>query len=104
MLWRHFWNLERPHEPTAATAVEAIAEAGMDPVVEESLLPEDPRAAKRREFEGPQWCRNLCLPPEREPEVTALVADVPFPRERVTIWWDIARLGRGQTSRTVVSA
>jgi len=91
MLWRHFWNLERPHEPTAATAVEAIAEAGLDPVVEESLLPEDPRAAKRREFEGAQWCRNLCLPPEREPEVTALVADVPFPRERVTIWWDVDR-------------
>ncbi|MCE2513139.1 MAG: methyltransferase domain-containing protein [Acidimicrobiia bacterium] len=91
MLWRHFWNLERPYEPTAATAVEAIAEAGLNPVVEESLLPEDPRAAKRREFEGPQWCRNLCLPPEREPEVTALVADVPFPRERVTIWWDIDR-------------
>ena len=91
MLWRHFWNLERPHEPTAATAIEAIAEAGLDPVVEESLLPEDPRAAKRLEFEGPQWCRNLCLPPEREPEVAALVADVPFPRERVTIWWNVNR-------------
>ena len=91
MLWRHFWNLERPHEPTAATAVEAIAEAGLDPVAEESLLPEDPRAAVRREFEAPQWCRNLCLPPEREPEVAALVADVPFPRERVTIWWDTGR-------------
>ena len=88
MLWRHFWNLERPHEPTAATAVEAIAEAGFDPVVEKSLLPEDPRAAVRREFEGGQWCRNLCLPPEREPEVAALIADVPFPSERVTIWWD----------------
>ncbi len=91
MLWRHFWNLERPHEPTAATAVEAIAEAGLDPVAEESLLPEDPRAAARREFEGPQWCRNLCLPPEREPEVAALIAGAPFPRERVTIWWDIER-------------
>ena len=91
MLWRHFWNLERPHEPTAATAVEAIAEAGLDPVVEESLLPEDPRIARRRELEAPQWCRNLCLPPEREPEVAELLADVPFPRERVTIWWDVNR-------------
>ncbi len=91
MLWRHFWNLERPHEPTAATAVEAIAEAGLHPVAEESLLPEDPRAAARQEFQGAQWCRNLCLPPEREPEVAALIADVPFPRERVTIWWDTDR-------------
>ena len=91
MLWRHFWNLERPHEPTAATAVEVITEAGLDPVVEESVLPEDPRVARRRELEAPQWCRNLCLPPEREPEVAALIADVPFPRERVTIWWDVDR-------------
>ena len=88
LLWRHFWNLERPHEPTAATAVEAIAEAGLEPVVEESLLPEDPRAAQRRQFEAAAWCRNLCLPAEREPEVAALMADLPFPRQRVTIWWD----------------
>ena len=91
LLWRHFWNLERPHEPTAATAVEAITETGLNPVAEESRLPEDPRAVARRELEGPQWCRNLCLPPEREPEVAALIADIPFPRERVTIWWDVDR-------------
>ena len=52
MLWRHFWNLERPHEPTAATAVEAIAEAGLNPIAEESLLPEDPRAAVRPRVRG----------------------------------------------------
>ena len=91
MLWRHFWNLDRPHEPTATTAVEVIAEAGLDPVVEESLLPEDRRASKRSELEPAQWCRNLCLPPEREAEVAAQIADVPFPRERVTIWWDVER-------------
>ena len=89
MLWHHFWNLERPHEPTAATAVEVIVEAGLDPVVEESLLPEDRFASKRRDLEPAQWCRNLCLPSEREAEVAALIADVPFPRERVTIWWDV---------------
>ena len=90
-LWRHFWNLERPHEPTAATAVEVVAEAGLDPVVEESLLPEDRHASKRSDLEPAQWCRNMCLPPEREAEVAALIADVPFPRERVTIWWDVRR-------------
>ena len=89
MLWRHFWDLERPHEPTAATAVEAIGEAGLKPVVEEFVLPDDPRAAARDELQASQWCRNLCLPPEREPEVAALIADIPFPRERVTIWWDV---------------
>ncbi|MCY4068657.1 MAG: methyltransferase domain-containing protein [Acidimicrobiaceae bacterium] len=87
-LWQHFWGLQRPHEPTAATAVEAIAEAGFEPVVEESLLGDDPRAEQRRAFEAAQWCRNLCLPPEREPEVAELMAGQPFTRERVTIWWD----------------
>ena len=91
MLWRHFWNLERPHEPTASTAVEVIVEAGLDPAVEEFLLPEDPRAAIRNELQASQWRRNLCLPPEREAEVAELVADVPFPRERVAIWWDVDR-------------
>ncbi len=87
-LWHHFWGLERPHEPTAATAVEALNEAGFNPVVEESLLGDDPRAEQRQAFEAAQWCRNLCLPPEREPEVAELVAQNPFTRERVTIWWD----------------
>ena len=90
-LWRHFWDLERPHEPTAAMAVEAIVEAGLDPVVEESLLPADRFVSRRTDLEAAQWCRNLCLPPEREAEVAALIADVPFPRERVTIWWDVDR-------------
>ena len=91
MLWRHFWDLERPHEPTSATAVEAIVEAGLDPVVEESLLPEDRFVNRRTDLEAAQWRRNLCLPPEREAEVAALIADVPFPRERVTIWWNVQR-------------
>ncbi len=90
MLWHHFWGLDRPHEPTAATAVEAVTEAGFNPVVEESLLGDDPRAEKRQAFEAVQWCRNLCLPPEREPEVAELVAQNPFTRERVTLWWDTA--------------
>ena len=90
-LWRHFWDLERPHEPTAAMAVEVIVEAGLDPVVEESLLPADRFTSRRTDHEAAQWCRNLCLPQEREAEVAALIADVPFPRERVTIWWDVDR-------------
>ena len=89
MLWLHFWNLQRPYEPTAATAVEAITETGLNPVVEEFLLPDDPREAVRNQLQAGQWRRNLCLPPEREAEVAELIADVPFPRERVAIWWDV---------------
>ena len=90
-LWRHFWNLERPHEPTASSAVDVVAEAGLNPVVEESLLPDDRFYSKRSDLEAAHWCRNMCLPPAREAEVAALMAGVPFPRERVTIWWNIDR-------------
>ena len=90
-LWRHFWDLDRPHEPTASTAVEVLVEAGLSPVVEESLLPEDRFASKRSDLEAAHWCRYMCLPPEREAEVAALMAEAPFPRERVTIWWDTER-------------
>ncbi len=88
-MWRHFWNLERPHEPTAAMAAEAITQAGHSPVVEESLLPEDRFTSKRSDHAVAHWCRLLCLPPEREAEVAALMAEAPFPLERVTIWWDV---------------
>ena len=91
MLWRHFWGLERPHGPTATHAVEAIVEAGLHPVVEESLLPEDRLDNRRTDLEAAQWRHNLCLPREREAEVAALLADVPFPRKRVTIWWTVDR-------------
>ena len=90
-LWRHFWDLDRPREPTASTAVDVLVEAGLSPVVEESLLPEDRFASKRSDLEAAHWCRYMCLPPEREAEVAALVAEAPFPRERVTIWWDTDR-------------
>ena len=90
-LWRHFWDLDRPREPTASTAVEVLVEAGLSPVVEESLLAEDRFASKRSDLEAAHLCRYMCLPPEREAEVAALVAEAPFPRERVTIWWDTDR-------------
>ena len=90
-LWRHFWDLDRPREPTASTAVEVLVEAGLSPIVEESLLPEDRFASKRSDLEAAHWCRYMCLPPEREAEVAALMAEAPFPRERVTIWWDTDR-------------
>ncbi len=89
VLWRHFWNLERPREPTSAVAVQAIREAGIDARVEEWTFPAERFADRPRHLEAAYWCRQLCLEPEREPECEALIADVPFPRERVTIWWDV---------------
>ena len=90
-LWRHFWDLERPREPTALTASKAIAEAGFAPMVEESLIPPGRTAARSAGLDAAAWCRQLCLPPERQAECAAIMADKPFPGERVTIWWDTNR-------------
>ncbi len=86
-LWRHFWDLDRPSGPTAAIAAQALRSAGF-PVQLESSTPtarDDTRAAG---VEAAFWCRQLCLPPEREPEVAALLPELPFPANRVTLWWD----------------
>ena len=87
-LWRHCWNLERPREPTAADAIAAIAQAGLNAVAEEFTLSEARFASRRTDLEAAYWCRQMCLPSEREAEVATMMADAPFPREQVTIWWD----------------
>jgi SAM-dependent methyltransferase len=93
-LWRHFWGLERPAGPDASLAAEVLREAGL-PVSQQSSPPtarDDHRAAP---VEAAFWCRQLCLPPEREPEVAALLAQLAFPTTRVTLWWDVpARSGQ----------
>jgi SAM-dependent methyltransferase len=87
-LWRHFWGLDRPTGPTAALAAEALREAGFRVQVEPS--PQTPRREERTpSVEARFWCRQLCLPPEREDEVAALLRDLPFPSGRVTLWWDV---------------
>ena len=88
-LWRHFWNLERPREPTSASAAEVVEEAGFDPVVEESHLPAGRLAPQRADLEAAWWCQQLCLPAGRVREVADMMAVAPSPRERITIWWDV---------------
>ena len=87
-LWQHFWDLKLPHEPTAADAADAIAQAGLDPVVEHFEQSKDGFSPERAALAASHVCRQLCLADERTPEVAALLADTEFPRERVAIWWD----------------
>lgn len=89
-LWRHFWDLDRPSGPAAALAVEVLQEAGF-PVVREDGAPTERDTVRAAPVEAGFWCRQLCLPPEREPEVGQLLADLPFPATRVTLWWDTGR-------------
>lgn len=87
-LWRHFWDLDRPTGPDAGLAAQVLREAGF-PVLREDSEPtarDDRRAAS---VEAAFWCRQLCLPAEREPEVGERLVQLPFPTSRVTLWWDV---------------
>lgn len=89
-LWKHFWNLDRPDVPTSDVAAAALREGGLDVRVEQTVgtARDDSRAVP---VDAAFWCRLLCLPPEREPEVAEQLVGIEFPTERVTIWWDTGR-------------
>ena len=88
-LWRHFHGIERPEGPTVELAVAVLEEAGLSVTVEpfaSSPRPRPPRA---------EWVafvrRRLCLPPERDAEVDALLPPddaLLRPRQVATVWWD----------------
>ncbi len=85
-LWRHFWDVDRPEGPTADDAIAVLREAGIEPAVERA-----PRVGRsiNRENRVASVRRYLCLPPERDPEIDALLGDDVFARgEVVTLWWD----------------
>lgn len=92
-LWQHFWNLPRPTGPTAELAVEALREVESGPVVERSSATVGD-ADLAAQVQAAFWCRQLCLPTERESEVAALLPDLVFPPERVTLWWDVDQSAR----------
>lgn len=87
-LWKHFWDLDRPEGPTAELAADVLRDSGIPVNLEHAEA-----TARDREralpVEAAFWCRQLCLPADREPEVSELVAEMPFPAERAVIWWDV---------------
>lgn len=91
-LWRRFWDLARPQEPTADLAREVVADTGVDARLEvwedasaRGVLTLEPAA--RVAFVR----TRLCLPPERDPEIAEALQDLPLGRSRrmATIWWDV---------------
>jgi SAM-dependent methyltransferase len=87
-LWERFWGLARPTSPTADDAIAVLREIGVEPTVERF-----PGAARRTGDAAAEARRarvHLCLPPEREPEVAAAMAELGVPlaaRDLVTLWW-----------------
>jgi SAM-dependent methyltransferase len=98
VLWRHFWQIERPEGPHWDDAVAVLRELGIEPAVE--------RWERRRGFAFrnrddlvANVRRRLCLPAARDPEVLEQLR--PWlvhedgrwlmsgrPRGLVTLWWD----------------
>jgi SAM-dependent methyltransferase len=90
-LWRHFWDLERPEGPTATDALALIRELGHDARIEEWEDPRTRPASGVPQSRQVEFMRiRLCLTPDRDAEVAAVMAEFPNPPRRMaTIWWDV---------------
>jgi SAM-dependent methyltransferase len=85
-LWLHFHGNVRPTRPTAADAAAVLSDLGFDVGMEEfEAAPRWGHDHDRAELVAFAR-RRLCLPPERDPEVDA-VLETPGPRRHVTLWW-----------------
>jgi SAM-dependent methyltransferase len=95
-LWLRFHGLRRPTRPTAMDAVAVLREAGLDVKWQQWEEPRPGGFARAEDIVA--WVRRqLCLPPDRDPEVhDALAGSIVehdglygFPdRPVVTVWWD----------------
>lgn len=97
-LWLRLHGLERPSGPTAEDAVAVLREAGIAPHEERWLRPPRPEYGSFDELLAATR-RRLCLPPERDGELTRALLDLgvdpEHPRDLgasgddlVTLWWD----------------
>lgn len=88
-LWRHFWDLDRPDQPTADLFVEVVRETGWEPIV--VTTQRAPRRAGNLDSgEFVAFVRQrLCLPSERDPDVAAALHLMHefTPSEIVTVSW-----------------
>ncbi len=85
-LWRHFWDLERPTNPTAWMAVQALRDVGLPVHAERSIATQ--RRRDHSDVEAAFWTRMLCLPVTRQAEVAQELINIEFPKERILISWD----------------
>jgi 2-polyprenyl-3-methyl-5-hydroxy-6-metoxy-1,4-benzoquinol methylase len=67
-LWKHFWDLDRPSEPSAALFVDIVTALGYQPELQRFSRP--PRKQQLDAAEFVAFVRTrLCLPASRDPEV-----------------------------------
>jgi precorrin-6B methylase 2 len=98
-LWLRFHDLERPTEPTADDAEEALRESGFEVRREDVARPPRSGGFERREDAVGLIRRRLCLTPERDDEIAEALGDRlaqhdglwsagPEAQRLVTLWWD----------------
>jgi SAM-dependent methyltransferase len=90
-LWRHFWDVDRPSEPTAQDAIAVVAEIhgrGGREIEWESWSRDSSPLGLDPEARITQVRRRLCLPASADAEVERLLAvHAPASFEMVTAWW-----------------
>lgn len=91
-LWRRFWNIERPTEPSSDLFVDVVREFGRSPEVATWVRPDRPAPVSRAELVG--FVRQrLCLTAERDPEIDAALGRSPrlSSDTAVTVSWKTDR-------------
>ncbi|CAB4710805.1 unannotated protein [freshwater metagenome] len=89
-LWKHFWNLDRPTEPSAELALSIASELGFAAEIEHSTIASRSSVAMQKMVEFTRI--RLCLSPESDAEIQGILESAPADtiREVATIWWDVA--------------
>lgn len=87
--WKHFWNLERPSEPSSEDIMNVLNEIGIRASIQHWSGPLRDRVDIDQDADFLRI--RLCLPPERLSDVREFLVMNPPPRQReiATIWWDV---------------
>jgi len=88
-LWQHFWNVTRPHHPTALDLLSIAHELGFDANAEMFTVPVRPIADEQQAIE---YIRiRLCLDSSRDNDIRDFLREHPLPSTRhlTTISWDV---------------
>jgi SAM-dependent methyltransferase len=87
-MWEAVHHQPRPDGPTAELAAEVLREAGLEPEVRERVIEPVARTGALLDTWVDFTRRQLCLPPERRPEVEELMRrHPPQPRRSVVLSW-----------------
>ena len=89
-LWKHFWNLDRPIDPTPYDLMQVLSELEFDAHLElwDGSIRQESDVAQLAHYSR----IRLCLPADRESEVLEFLSSEPVGQARklATIWWDIS--------------